>query len=254
MLTIYDKKRMSVVRTFKASPLLAGVLMFLFIVVVGGVTVVIVGYTPVKYAVLGYDVVTMRERLVATTRALDSLLRIVEAQEQWINAIRASVGDTFSGSLPVVSMVASSSSEQVSVPVLSASSVGRAHDRRISLSMPAEGNITNRFNPSARHFGIDIKTGKGQAVRAAASGVVILADYTVDNGYTVVIAHGGGWLTVYKHCARILSKPMEFVRQGEVIATAGGTGYLAKGVHLHFEVWYQAVPVDPLAVLPAAGI
>lgn len=249
-LAVYDSRQMKVVKVFRVTPLLVCGMLLLGVVVVSGVTVAVVRYTPIKYVVLGYDMVTMGEHLRATSRALDSLLRVVEVQSKWINAVRTSLGDTTLASVPGVSATAPPQKEQLPSLVPVSSSQGSP----FSFVVPFTGEITRGFSPSAGHFGIDIKAGKGQPVRAAASGLVVLADYTIDNGYTVVIAHEGGWLTVYKHCARLLCKPLEFVRQGEVIAAAGGTGYLAQGAHLHFELWHQALPVDPLAFLPAINI
>ena len=41
----------------------------------------------------------------------------------------------------------------------------------------------------------------------------------------------------------------QYVAQGEAIGALGCTGYCT-GTHLHFEIWIEGIPVDPLAYLP----
>lgn len=106
------------------------------------------------------------------------------------------------------------------------------------------------------HNAVDIPTAQESLVHAAGNGVVFAAR---DNGYGysyVILAHAGGFQTVYGHVSKILVKEGESVRQGEVIALSGGmpgtkgAGYLTTGPHLHFEALLNGNHVDPLDYLP----
>lgn len=85
------------------------------------------------------------------------------------------------------------------------------------------------------HKGIDIVGPKGTPIFSTADGVVKYAGWKEGLGLTVEIDHGNGFVTVYAHNDKILVKPFQRVRRGEIIATMGSTG-LATGVHLHYEV------------------
>jgi murein DD-endopeptidase MepM/ murein hydrolase activator NlpD len=98
------------------------------------------------------------------------------------------------------------------------------------------------------HWGIDIAAPMGTPVVASAAGVVTSAGVARGHGKFVVIAHGGGWVTVYSHLSVIGVATGARVAQGQWIGWVGRTG-VATGPHLHFEVWHRGSPVDPLWAL-----
>ncbi len=115
--------------------------------------------------------------------------------------------------------------------------------------MPLNGYISRGFSPKTGHMGIDIVARTGTPVYAAASGYVIFADYTVRDGYMMIINHTDGYITVYKHCSALLKKSRDVVTAGEIIALSGNTGEITTGPHLHFEIWKDGRPIDPKTVL-----
>ena len=119
----------------------------------------------------------------------------------------------------------------------------------IYFSMPLNGFISRGFNPENGHMGIDIVARTGSPVYAAASGYVAFADYTVRDGYMMIIVHSEGYISVYKHCSALLKKARDMVVEGEMIALSGNTGEITTGPHLHFEVWKDGKPIDPKTVL-----
>lgn len=114
---------------------------------------------------------------------------------------------------------------------------------------PAEGLVTRGFNREISHFGIDFSMPVGSVVRASASGIIVFADYTINDGYKIVISHSKGYFTIYKHLSQILKKERDFVKQGDIIALSGNTGKLTTGPHLHFEIWKYQTPIDPQKIL-----
>jgi len=113
------------------------------------------------------------------------------------------------------------------------------------LLIPVQGFVTQGFDPSRNHFGLDIAAQRGTPVQAPGDGVVVFAGWTYDDGNMLIIAHGGGYLTVYKHNQALLKNELNGVKRGEPIALLGTSGKTSLGPHLHFEVWKNGVPQDP---------
>lgn len=86
------------------------------------------------------------------------------------------------------------------------------------------------------HEGIDIINDVGTNVYATADGVVRYAGRT-EGGYgsVVDIDHGYGYASLYAHLSRIVVRPGQSVKRGELIAKSGRSG-LVSGPHLHYEV------------------
>lgn len=112
--------------------------------------------------------------------------------------------------------------------------------------MPAKGYIAREYNPEIGHFGIDIALKRKTPIYAAASGYVLYAGYSLDDGFFLIIAHNQNYHTVYKHCGILLKKQRDFVLQGEPIALSGNTGVNSTGPHLHFEIWKDGRALNPL--------
>ena len=111
--------------------------------------------------------------------------------------------------------------------------------------LPTTGYITRGFDPSQRHYGLDIAGSMGSAVNAAADGYVVFSGWTSDDGNKIIISHPGGFLTFYKHNQALLIAMNAHVRRGEPIALLGNSGETSAGPHVHFEIWRDGVPVDP---------
>lgn len=109
---------------------------------------------------------------------------------------------------------------------------------------PVSGYISNVFNPTINHFGIDIVTNNNEPVRAVLDGYVIMAEWTIKTGNVIAIQHSNNLVSVYKHNASLLKRQGARVDAGEAIAIVGNSGNLSSGPHLHFELWYNGIPVD----------
>lgn len=110
---------------------------------------------------------------------------------------------------------------------------------------PAEGFVTQEFDPGRGHFGMDYAAPGGTPIVAAADGHVAFAGWTYESGNMMMLVHGGGYLTVYRHARSLLRGEHAFVKRGEVIALVGNTGRTSSGPHLHFEFWKDGLPLDP---------
>ena len=115
----------------------------------------------------------------------------------------------------------------------------------------AESIITDAYgytritgNYSIAHKGADFRAAEGTAVKAMGRGVVRLAQTFRNYGKTIAIDHGLGLLTFYMHLSKIFVNEGELVRQGQLIALSGQSGY-AETPHLHISVKIDGASIDP---------
>lgn len=128
--------------------------------------------------------------------------------------------------------------------------IEQAKITNISIYPPAMGAVTRLFDASQNHYGIDITPSDNKTVTCVADGVVIAANYTASDGYTIIVQHPGNMISIYKRNATLLKTVGSRVTAGMPIAKAGNTG--ADGGsshHLHFELWYNGFPINPLNYL-----
>ena len=94
------------------------------------------------------------------------------------------------------------------------------------------------------HKGIDIDLKTGDSIKSILPGVVRFCKYHYGHGKTVVIRHYNGLETVYAHMSKQIVKVNDSVKKGQVIGLGGTTGN-ARGSHLHLEVLYNGVCLNP---------
>ncbi|MEG1700286.1 MAG: M23 family metallopeptidase [Alistipes sp.] len=96
------------------------------------------------------------------------------------------------------------------------------------------------------HQGVDYTIPEGSRVFATADGTVRdVAMRNSTSGMTVVIDHGNGYETSYGHLQEANVRKGQTVRRGDIIALSGDTG-LSLTPHLHYEVRYNGMRVDPI--------
>ncbi len=117
---------------------------------------------------------------------------------------------------------------------------------------PTWGRVTSSFNVRRwghLHKGLDIGNNYGVPINAAASGVVIYADWHGSYGRKIIIFHGFGFSTLYAHLSKMHVSVGDEVVKGQVIGTIGSTGR-STGPHLHYEILIDGVPQNPRDFLP----
>jgi murein DD-endopeptidase MepM/ murein hydrolase activator NlpD len=97
------------------------------------------------------------------------------------------------------------------------------------------------------HYGVDLIAAPETAVFSAAQGRVSLVQNDRNWGRKIVITHECGYSTVYAHLGSIRATTGQNVRKGEWIASVGLSGNTS-GPHLHYEIWRNGRPVDPLTL------
>lgn len=113
---------------------------------------------------------------------------------------------------------------------------------------PTSGIITQYF--SWYHPAIDIADRSAPGVAASDGGVVVVAGWPDNSGYgnRVIIDHGNGYTTLYGHFSNVYVNSGEKVSRGQIIGQMGSTGR-STGTHLHLEIRYKGIALNPLAIL-----
>ncbi|MCE3038872.1 peptidoglycan DD-metalloendopeptidase family protein [Helicobacter anatolicus] len=114
-----------------------------------------------------------------------------------------------------------------------------------------------RFHPVLKktrpHYGVDLAAPHGTVIKAAASGKIIYSGYRGGYGNVVEIAHGDGIRTLYAHMSKRDAKARvgAMIKKGQIIGRVGSTG-MSTGPHLHFGVYKNSRPIDPMGIVRTA--
>lgn len=95
------------------------------------------------------------------------------------------------------------------------------------------------------HYGVDLAADVGTEVRCFADGTVTAVGDSSSYGRYCVVAHEGGYSTLYAHCSRVTAASGTAVKRGQKIAEVGETG-MATGPHLHFELQREGTYLNPI--------
>lgn len=124
---------------------------------------------------------------------------------------------------------------------------GQPESAVVPLFNPVDGIVTLEYDPKDNHLGIDVVADENSMIRSVADGVVIFSEYSTTTGWVIGIAHSQhDLISFYKHNSRLFKKLGSSVFAGEAVAVIGNTGTHTSGTHLHFELWRQGIPVNPL--------
>ena len=127
---------------------------------------------------------------------------------------------------------------------------------------PIDGKviISSHFNPNRKHpvtgkvrphNGTDFAVRVGTPIVSPADGIVEIAKYSRSAGYYIVMRHRNSYSTVYMHLSKLLVKPGQRVKIGQLIARSGNTG-ISTGPHLHYELRRNGRAINAMRVtLPA---
>jgi LysM repeat protein len=117
-----------------------------------------------------------------------------------------------------------------------------------SFIWPVGGSISQYF--AWYHPGIDIANRSAPGIATSDGGTVLIAGWPDNSGYgnRIVVDHGNGYRSLYAHLSNIYVSVGEKVSRGQLIGQMGSTGR-STGIHLHFEVHYNGVALNPVAIL-----
>jgi murein DD-endopeptidase MepM/ murein hydrolase activator NlpD len=119
---------------------------------------------------------------------------------------------------------------------------------------PVSGSISGPFGrrsvingePRSPHGGVDLRARKGESIKASGAGKVALIQNSFFGGRVILIDHGLGLVSAYRHLNKLKVKKGQMVAKGQVIGEVGMTGRVT-GPHLHFDIHLGGARVDPMA-------
>lgn len=224
----------------------------------------LVMYTPIRRVIPGYPSAQTRHLAAENARKVDSLER-----EMWIWSLQFSnLQRILSGEEPLkmdslmqdhsaLSEYAYSDLYQYEDSLLRDKidrverfnlSENRNRDlglEALVLFPPVKGVVSSAYE-EARHPYIDLAVEENSVVSSVLDGTVVFAGWQDETGYTMYIQHRDDLISVYKHNAKLLRQAGDKVTAGMPVAMSGNTGHLTTGPHLHFELWYRGMPIDPI--------
>ncbi|MBT8385445.1 MAG: M23 family metallopeptidase [Bacteroidia bacterium] len=248
--------------SFKLNRLNVLVLGSLFSMLLIGLTTILIAFTPLKEYIPGYSSSDLKKKASDLVYKVDSLQQKLAVNDVYIQNIQ----QVLTGKIKDITFDKDSIAEQLRIedvnlnatPVDSIFREEVEREDRYSLFekatkkteivffAPISGKITDTYNPKEKHYAIDIAVEKDSPVKAVADGTVIFTGFTAETGFVIIIEHTKGFLSVYKHNSTLHKEQGDLVKSGEAIANAGSTGALSTGPHLHFELWNDGYPVNPL--------
>ena len=98
---------------------------------------------------------------------------------------------------------------------------------------------------SVLHEAMDVSAWYWEEVIAPADGLVVRTGYSEQAGRYVEISHGFGYTTRYAHLQKYIVLPGDRVKRYDVIGYVGNTGR-STGPHLHYEVRFADIPMNPI--------
>lgn len=246
-----------------------GLVVMLIILVIS-----LVAFTPLREYIPGYSDVNVHKNLMALSQATDSLNEAIKERDAYMDNLHRILNDEPGkyDSSTAKSKGHRNDSQAVQQPK---ALVQPSHDDSVLRSeveaqnpynlttsqnissksgnsisdyfffTPLKGIITNGFNPSKGHYGVDIVSKENEAIKATLDGTVVLSTWTLATGNVIILQHSNNLISVYEHNSVLLKKTGENVKAGDVVAIVGNTGELTTGPHLHFELWYKGSAVNP---------
>ncbi len=249
--------------SFKLTRLNVFILSGVFAIILISLTTLLIAFTPLREYIPGYSSTKLKKDAALLLAKTDSLENAIRVNEQYYSSIRG----VLSGDVPTIEFDRDSiqeivfNSEEMQVATNKEDSLLREEvaqedkynlfqsastTAEISLFPPVKGAISQAYTVQEKHYGIDIVTEKDSPVLAAADGTVIFAEWTAETGHVIILKHDNDLITVYKHNASLSKSQGELVTAGEVVARVGNTGELTTGPHLHFEIWGNGYPINPI--------
>lgn len=242
-------------RDISGGRLIAAVLSIAFVLV--GLTYCVIAFTPLKSRIIpGYESETAREQLYELQGRLLQLQQQVNGKMEY--SLRLDSNLTKFG-IPVDS-INNMSLKKLSLqsdkkPVLPDKFINLAEANEASVLAyyhffnPISGLVSKPFKLDEGHYGVDIVAEKNEAVKATLNGKVVLSAWTAETGHVIAVQHANDLLSIYKHNSVVLKKEGDIVKAGEVIGIVGNSGEFTTGPHLHFEIWLNGQPLNPVEVM-----
>ncbi len=248
----------------RVSRLQVFLIVFFLFLFSSGITAFVLAYSSLREYIPGYSPPNLSKDLITLSLQTDSLLEVAQLKEQKYAVLEKILrgeylNDSISHQDPVNFLI-----EQTSLKASSTDSLFREEVERegrfnvfyeeekyfldlvdIAFYAPLKGFVSDSFDVKKEHFGVDVVAPENEAIKSTLPGTIIIADWTIETGYTIAIQHANDLISFYKHNSVLLKDIGEQVKAGDVIAIIGNSGAQSTGPHLHFELWHKGVAINP---------
>ncbi|MFB9051999.1 M23 family metallopeptidase [Formosa undariae] len=250
--------------SFKLNRLNVFVVLSLLTIFLITATTLLIAYTPLREYIPGYSSSVLKKSATELHFRTDSIQQVLHDNEQFYASIKKVLeGDVSTPNINKDSIIAATKYEASQVdlnPTRADSLLREKVDKEDKYNLfdsattaanfvlfpPVSGEISEPYSVKDKHFAVDIVVAKDTPIKATADGRVIFAEWTSQTGFVLILEHSYGLISVYKHNASLTKGQGDLVKAGEVIATAGDSGEFTTGPHLHFELWSDGYPINPI--------
>jgi murein DD-endopeptidase MepM/ murein hydrolase activator NlpD len=261
-LSFLNENTLEEVFSFRLSRLTSFIILFLFAVFLITLTSFVIIKTPIRNYLPGYLDSDVRQEMIQNALTADSLETELAVQSRYLENVRAILrGDIKVDEVPTIDSIRDArdinleKSKRTSEFVrnyeeeekynLNGLAMASSGGEKPMFYKPVKGIVSSTFSLRERHYGIDVASTPSESVLATMKGTVVFTGFDPNAGYVIQLQHPNGFVSIYKHNAKLLKSQGDAVSAGEVIALVGNTGQLSTGIHLHFELWLDGKPVDP---------
>ncbi|WP_396602612.1 M23 family metallopeptidase [Algibacter sp. R77976] len=249
--------------SFKLTRLNVFVLTSLLAIMLITLTYLLIALTPLREYIPGYSSTALKKKATELSYKTDSLQQVIQMNDRLYESIK----NVLSGEVNAVDFNKDSIIEAVKLeasevdlnPIAEDSLLREKVDKEDKYNLfesatsatnfvlfpPVSGTISEHYNAKEKHYAVDIVVAKDTPIKSVADGIVVFAEWTSSTGYVMILEHSYGLISIYKHNASLTKEQGDLVKAGEVIATAGNSGELSTGPHLHFELWNDGYPINP---------
>ncbi len=242
-IVVMEPDTLKKIRSLTTSKLSVGIIFFVVATSIIVASILAISFTPLRTFIPGYGQIEASPEFLQMTDKIVELESLLEEQNTYIDGLK----NMLNGVEAEVEGI-----EKIE-PEAAAAGTKPSNDQSTAIALyqktliaPIKGEVSAAFDYETAHYGIDILGAADMPIKSVDSGVVITSNYTMNHGYVISVQHDDNLISVYKHNSKILKKKGDRVKQGEAIAIIGNTGILTDGPHLHFELWYQQNPINPL--------
>jgi murein DD-endopeptidase MepM/ murein hydrolase activator NlpD len=230
------------------------------------IVIIVIAYTPIREFIPGYPNGEMTSKIKLNSIKVDSLESEIQKRDKYFDNLKMIIeGKDIDDKIHSYTKDTNFKSKNISFKKSKVDSVfrnqveasekfnlllfdgKRNNDDFNSLHFftPLKGLVTNHFNLSENHYGVDVVSKPDEVISATLDGTITLSSWTLETGYIIEIQHSANLISVYKHLSQRLKEVGSKVKAGEAIAIIGNSGELSSGPHLHFELWRNGIPLNP---------
>ena len=237
------------------------------------VTTFIIAFTPLREYIPGYTDTRLKQQVYLLNRRADSISREMQKKDIYFRNLQKVIegydfaADSCHENINIYEPLPSSVTDTITLKKSVQDSILRAEyeaqnqynlfgDEYMSPTKPSSlvknffvplnGSIINTFSAEKNHYGVDIASDGDQIINATLDGTVVFATWSINEGYCIGIQHEDSYFSIYKHNSSLLKKEGDYVKAGEAIAYLGESSESPGQEYLHFEIWRNGIPLNPV--------